>query len=435
MDVNTVLHSDDDAVRRLLLKGNFGLEKESLRLTPSGNMAHTLHPFPDNKHIVRDFCENQTEINTPVADSPERAIEFLTQYTEEIQAKLVSLPEPEILWPFSNPAYIHNEEDIPVAQFTGGYSSKTDYREYLSNRYGRYKMVLSGIHVNFSFADELLQADFKAGRHSDFQEYKNSLYLSLARQAAAYGWIITAVTAASPLMDSSYVEKNRMGYTTFNGMASTRCSELGYWNYFTPVLNYKTIQAYADSIWRYVHDGLLAAPTELYYPIRLKPRGLNRLETLANEGVDHIELRMVDLNPFEPSGLNLMDLKFAHLLLVWLASTSSCDLSVKDQVQAVQNFKNAAHYDLKTVKIVPPTGRVCSVADAGLEVIAQMKAFYHDFPSDIQEVLRFEETKFIDPETRYAWRIRKQFSYQFVEQGLYLAKQLQKSLLQNEYYV
>lgn len=435
MDVNTVLHYDNEQVKTLLLTGNFGLEKESLRLTPDGYMSHTLHPFPDDKHIVRDFCENQTEINTPVATSPEEAIEMLTHYTREIQQKLVELPDPEILWPFSNPAYILNENDIPVAQFTGGYASKTDYREYLSNRYGRYKMVLSGIHINYSFSDELIQADFELSGYDSLQNYKNALYLSLAERAAAYAWIMTAITAASPLMDSSYVEKGRMGHTTFNGMASTRCSEMGYWNYFAPVLNYSSVQAYADSILHYVQEGMLAAPTELYYPIRLKPRGLNRLVTLFNEGVDHIELRMVDLNPFEISGLNLKDLRFAQLLLVWLACTPSEPFNVKDQVQAVQNFKNAAHYDLKTVKIVPPAGRVCSVADASLDVIERMKSFYRDFPKDIQEVLEFQKMKFIDPETRYAWIIRKQFAYQFVEQGLYLAKQKQKEILKDDHHV
>ena len=255
------------------------------------------------------------------------------------------------------------------------------------------------------------------------------MYLSLAQRAVEYGWVITAVTAASPLMDSSYVEKGRMGHTTFNGMASVRCSEMGYWNYFTPVLSYESVEKYANSIMQCVRDGLLAAPTELYYPIRLKPRGLNRLETLIQEGVDHIELRMVDLNPLELSGLNLKDLVFAQLLLVWLACIKSDDFSKKDQVQGVQNFKNAAHYDLKTVKILAPTGRVCSVADACLDVIHRMKEFYKDFSSEIHEVLNFEEMKFIDPETRYAWKIRKQFAYQFVEQGLYLAKQNQKELL------
>ena len=426
-----MLHVENETVRALLFEGNFGLEKESLRVTPQGHMAHTPNPFPGNERIVRDFCENQTEINTEVTHSAQEAVDSLLRYTKQIHRTLAGLPQRELLWPFSNPSFIHNEADIPVARFGGGLSGKTDYREYLSDRYGRYKMTLSGIHVNYSFAEELLRADFALSGESDFQEYKNQLYVVLAERAAAYGWIMTAVTAASPLMDSSFVEKGRYGVDEFSGMASVRCSELGYWNYFTPVFDYTDIRAYADSIQRYVDEGWLAAPTELYYPIRLKPRGRNSLARLRSEGVDHIELRMVDLNPLESAGINVKDLQFAQLLLVWLASTPRQAFAHRDQVQAVQNFKNAAHYDLKTVKIVAPNGEVYSVADAGRKVIGFMREFYHGFPQEVFDILDFEEEKFIDPDKRYAWQIRKQFADGFVRNGLELAQALQKEALQD----
>ena len=238
-----MFHLEDKRVRALLLEGSFGLEKESLRITPQGRMAHTPNPFPGNEHIVRDFCENQTEINTPVLSSAQAAVDSLWGYTRQIQQTLAALPQRELLWPFSNPSYLHNEADIPVAQFTGYQAGKTGYREYLSDRYGRYKMTLSGIHVNYSFSDELLRADFAASGASDFQAYKNQFYVALAEGTAAYGWIMTALTAASPLLDSSFVEKERYGVATFNGMASTRCSELGYWNYFSPIFDYSNIRA------------------------------------------------------------------------------------------------------------------------------------------------------------------------------------------------
>lgn len=424
-----MLHIDDPAVKARLLEGNFGLEKESLRVTPEGYFAHTLHPFPGDEHIVRDFCENQTEINTPVLHSAHEAVEALAGYTRQIQRTLAALPQRELLWPFSNPPFIRNEDDVPVAQFAGGKASKTAYRRYLSDRYGRYKMTLSGIHVNYSFSDALLEADFAASGQEDFAEYKNQLYLELAQQAAAYGWLLTAVTAASPLMDASFVEKGRFGEDEFNGMASVRCSELGYWNFFAPIFDYANIRAYADSIQRYVDEGLLAFPTELYYPVRLKPAGPNRLAALREHGVNHIELRMFDLNPLADAGIDERDLVFAQLLLVWLAATNHVALPHKAQVQAVQNFKNAAHYDLKTVKIVPPTGGVYTVADAGLRVLGQIREFYRDFPAPIQDALEFEQAKLLDPEQRYAWRLRHQFAGGFVAKGLALAEQRQKEAL------
>lgn len=421
-----VLHADHPKVKELLLKGNFGLEKESLRIDEAGFLAHTSHPFPDDKHIVRDFCENQTEINTPVTKSAAEAVQALAKYDRQIQKILKYLPKREYLWPFSNPPYIHNEEDIPVARFYGSQAEKTEYREYLSDRYGRYKMTFSGIHVNYSFDETLLREDFALSGETDFTEYKNQLYVVLAEKAAAYGWLLVAVTAASPLMDSSFVEKGKFDTDTFNGMASTRCSELGYWNYFTPLFDYSNIRAYADSIQKYVDDGLLRFPTELYYPVRLKPQGVNNLNTLREYGVDHIELRMFDLNPLAPSGIEERDLTFAQLFLVWLASTSREEFSDKAQVQAAQNFKNAAHYDLKTVKIVPPDGEVTSVANAALNVLDRMTEFYKDFPDTVQEVLAFEREKFIDRDNRYAWKIRRTFDGGFVKKGLELARQRQE---------
>jgi glutamate--cysteine ligase len=336
-----MLHAENPEVRALLLDGNFGLEKESLRVDEHGFLAHTAHPFPDDDHIVRDFCENQTEINTPVVKSVHEAIQSLDGYYHRIQRKLAALPEREYLWPFSNPPYIRDESDIPIAQFKGGKSSKTEYRNYLSDRYGRYKMSFSGIHVNFSFSDALLQKDFAVSGEEHFEEYKNQLYVTLAERSAAYGWLLVAVTAASPLMDSSFVEQGIYDRDTFSGMASSRCSEMGYWNFFAPILNYHDIRSYADSIQHYVDLGLLRFPTELYYPVRLKPAGSNNLNTLRRDGVNHIELRMFDLNPLVPCGVEEKDVIFAHLFLVWLASTPGQPFSHEAQVQAVQNFKNA----------------------------------------------------------------------------------------------
>ena len=426
-----MFHAENDAVRSLLLKGNFGLEKESLRITGDGSFSLTLHPFPDNRNIVYDFCENQTEINTDVAASAEEAERLLAFHTRQVHEKLASLNEPEYIWPFSNPPFIRNERDIPIAHHNSKAEYSEWYREYLANRYGRYMMSLSGIHVNYSFSDELLKADFELSENGSFVEYKNRIYLDLAAGLAAYGWLVTALTAASPLLDGSYLERGRRGITVFNGFASTRCSELGYWNYFVPVFDYSDIRAYAGSIQQYVDAGLIAAPTELYYPIRLKSYGKNDLNRLASEGVSHIELRTVDLNPFELSGISLRDLKFIQLLFVWIASSPGKNLTLRDQVQAAQNFKKAARYDLKTVKIVIPKGKSLSVVKTGFELIKQMKEFYRDFPDEVMEILEFEEDKLRIPEKRYAWIIKEQFEDDFAGKGLALAKELQERILTN----
>ena len=291
------------------------------------------------------------------------------------------------------------------------------------------KMAFSGIHFNYSFADELLEREFELSGEMDFSKFKNDFYVALAERAAVYGWIVTAITAASPVMDSSFFEEKVFDKTVFFGMASVRASEFGYWNYFAPILNYTDVRSYADSIQQYVDMGVLRVPGELYYPIRLKPRGLNNLPRLREEGVDHIELRMIDLNPLVPAGIDERDVFFCQLLLVWLAATERQPWGRADQVQAIQNFKNAAHYDLNTVHMVIPDGRVYSVQEAALHIIAFLEEFYKDFPQDVQDCLAFQKKKFTNPETRYAWQIRERFGEDFVKKGMELAKERQELYL------
>ncbi len=426
-----MLYIEKEDVRNLILKGNIGLEKENLRVDNEGYLSQTAHPFPDDENIVRDFCENQVEVNTRVFKTTEEAIDDLKKYTIKIQKSLSELEQPEYLWPFSNPPYIKNEDNIPIAIFNGIETGKTKYREYLASRYGRYKMTLSGIHFNYSFDEELLKQNFKYSDETDYQTYKDEIYLSLAENLVSYGWLITALTAASPLMDGTYVEKKQYDSDIFHGMASVRCSELGYWNYFPPILDYTTVSKYAESIEKYVSGGWIKYPSELYYPIRLKPKGENNLDNLKKHGINHIELRMIDLNPFEKCGLDLRDAGFIKLYLIWMASIKRKKIGEREQVQAVQNFKNAAHYDLKTVSIILDNGTSVPVADAGIFIIERMKKFYQDFDENVKSILNYQEEKLADPDKRYAWRVRKEFSGGFVKKGLVHAKNQQKEILNN----
>ncbi|MGM9946644.1 hypothetical protein [Floccifex sp.] len=413
-------------MKEVWFKGQFGLEKESLRITKNGFLSMREDPFLQCQYIVKDFCECQTEINTCVCSSAKEAIEALYEQTKYIQNTLAKLDEPELLWPFSNPPYIRSEKDIQIAQFSD--SSKEEYRQYLSNRYGRYKMALCGIHVNYSFSEDFIQQKWKESNQNDYETFKNQFYLHVTQLAAKYGWLITMLTAASPLLDSSYSEKGVYGKTRFNGMASTRCSDLGYWNQFSPYFDYSSIDDYANSIQKYVDTGLIVAPSELYYPIRLKPKGMNSISSLRINGANHIELRMIDCNPLVKEGLDIRDLEFIELFLIWLSEQKFDKMDVNEQIQAVQNFKNAAHYDLKTIKIKIKGQDSISGVKAGLKIIDQMEDFFKDC-FDKQKILTFEKEKLEYPEKRYAWILRKELEEDFVGKGLQWAIQQQKEAI------
>ena len=420
-----MIHIENEYIREHLLDGNFGLEKESLRVLEDGSFSHAPHPFEDDEHIVKDFCENQAEINTDFHTSIQGAAKELREHNRRLIKEIGTREQREYLWLFSNPPFIKDEEDIPVAKFDGLYTSKTFYRNYLADKYGRYKMTFSGIHFNYSFSDEMLQKDFLISREKDFDEYRDRLYLNLAKGLVEYGWIMVAVTAASPVLDGSFLEKGKLGESCFTGMASVRCSELGYWNEFVPVLDYESLESYAKSIQRYVDEGLLNAPSELYYPIRLKSKGENNLRVLSKSGVNHIELRMFDLNPLVENGIDERDIFFAQLLILWIASEPQKELGASDQVRCVRNFKMAAHFDLETTKLIYRDGESLSMEEAGKALIERLKEFYADFSKEVMEVLDFEYEKFADKKKRYAWIVRERFSDYFAEKALRLARERQ----------
>ena len=137
-----------------LLSGTFGLERETLRVTAEGSMARSPHPFPDDTHIVKDFCENQAEINTGVHDTAQGAIDELSKHSKRLTEELDK--RGERLWLYSNPPAIKSPDDIPVAVYEGDRQGKHHYRLYLAEKYGKYKVTLSGIHVNYSLSEEML---------------------------------------------------------------------------------------------------------------------------------------------------------------------------------------------------------------------------------------------------------------------------------------
>ena len=401
-------------------RGRFGLEKEALRITSAGRFAQTDDPFVGFDHVTRDFCENQTEINTGVHDCAEGAVAELVAHHRRLQAILSALPERELLWPFSNPPFIEDEDDIPIARYGGEESPKRTYREHLADRYGHHLMTFSGVHVNYSFAPGTIRGDC------------DQFYLDLAEQVLAYGWILTPLFAASPLLDESYcISGHHMGETMFTGLASIRCSEFGYWNQFTPVLDYGTPAGYVGSIRAFVDRGFIAAPSEFYYPVRLKPRGRNSLESLVETGVDHIEIRTVDLNPFFEGGVDVRDVKFIELFLGWCASLPKAGLSVAEQLQAVQNYKRAAHYDISRARVALPGARATTVQEAGLSVLDRIRDHYADAGRDVLELVDFERRKYTDAASRPAVQVFHRFSPHFATSGLGWARHMQEDSIRH----
>ena len=317
--------------------GKFGIERETLRVDIQNRLAQTPHPFGNDEHITRDFCENQIELVTPVCNSIDEAVDALAELDKKAREKLAK--NGESIWLYSNPPHFDSEDDIPIADFTGDHSSKRAYREVLEQKYGKKLMLFSGIHFNFSFAEEFLRE--LNTNNTDLHTFKNELYLRLYKQLMVHSWLLVLLTAASPYYDASLDKDGKSGII-MSEYSSLRNSKRGYWNKFLPVLDHRSLKTFTGSIKKHIVTGSLYSASELYLPVRLKPRGINSLENLAANGVDHIELRMFDLNPSAPLGIDKRDLEFAHLLSLYLLSEPDFDFTPELQEKAVRDHKNAA---------------------------------------------------------------------------------------------
>jgi len=404
-----LIRFDDKALREKSMKAEYGLERESLRTTLNGKIAMTPHPFAEDKHIDRDFCECQTELITDVFDNADALLSHLGRLEDQVDEVL--LKQNEVLWSFSNPPFFCSEGEIPVASFGKEQQHKNNYRAYLARKYGKKKMLFSGIHFNFSFQSELMQALYqehllKAPCKGSFQSFKNQFYLDLAARLTEYAWLVVYLTAASPVSDPSFGFQN-------NQYRSVRCGREGYWNDFVPILDYRSFSGYIQSIKSLIGQKKIAAVSELYYPVRLKPRGENRLSCLEENGVNHIELRVLDVNPLTREGIVKEDIRFLHLLMLYLASLPEKEFDEQKQSAAIGKIKQAALFENDDIK---------NEARSVLERMSDFVKTY--FPKECA-VMDFQLAKLRNGGS-YAEIVSSIFSADYLNRGLLLAKAFQR---------
>ena len=441
-----MLHIEVPDIRKSLFQSQIGLELEGWRVYKDGMIAKSRHPFENDGHVITDVYESMVEIITSPKPTAQEAVQTLARYKRQVQKVLGRLPKKEYLWPFSGPPFLRDDDPPRIAWSTVSQDKQEYYRRAVT-RYGRSMLSLTGVHVNVSFSEELLQHAYSAEIRSapseadkpDYRSFREHFYLELAEKASAFSWIMVMLTAASPIVDQSYYGRSSSERTekdVFTGEASLRCGGAGFWNTFIPVLDYSEPGKYIDGLQKYLDEGKLNSPGELYLPARLKPKGNNTLSSFRNNGTSHIELRMFDLNPFTETGVDERDIRFAQLLLIWLASMPRRILSLGEQPTAVQNAQNAAKYDLSDVRIEMPgsaSGTSQNAEQAALRVIDEMASFYRDIeamnrmettsavsemPDWVLTALSFAKGKILHPELRYAHCIRKHFSDTFLEKGV-----------------
>jgi glutamate--cysteine ligase len=394
--IDTLSLFQSDHHNNLLRKGLWGLEKESLRITATGNLALTPHPpaFGDkikNPVITTDFSESQIEMVTPPCNSILKAFLTLAKIQNYVNGRLNS----EYLWPLSMPANLPAESEIPIAQFDHskrGIEAEL-YRRGLALRYGKKMQMISGIHYNFSFHPDFWDFLYHQLRpEKDKQSFINDSYFSLARNYIRYRWLLIYLFGASPMADKSFSinadEFEQMQKDT-DSAVSLRMSPVGYSSF-----QQKGIRVSFDNLDAYIHDlqralqtesydyqslgvcrngkriqlnsRILQKDSEFYSSIRFKAdarKGESHINRLTTTGVRYIEIRSIDLNPFLKFSLSLEQLYFYHLFLLYCLFDDSNPL-----------FQTEMDFVQKNDQLVTLSGRSTNI-----------KLFHHDGRRDLIE--------------------------------------------------
>ena len=355
----------EHAAARQLSKLYRGIEKESLRITPDGRLSQTPHPQSlgstlTHPNITTDYSEALIELIT----EPHEQIDDLLEQLTDIHQFVYQNMGDELLWVNSMPCILGGDLSIPIAQY--GTSNigkmKTVYRHGLWHRYGRLMQAIAGVHFNFSFPESFWKNYQQLLQNNDpLQDFISAQYFKLIRNFQRFSWLPVYLFGASPAVCGSFVrgrqhrlqKMGELGTYYLPDATSLRMSDLGYQNdaqsnlmvcyntigsyteclekaIRTPYKAYEEIGVKQDGEYKQLNANILQIENEFYSSIRPKrPPAMNERPTqaLRRRGVEYIEVRCLDLNPYEPIGLEKNQLLFLDAFLITCLLESNVNTS------------------------------------------------------------------------------------------------------------
>ena len=420
-----------------ILSGNFGIEREGLRVDGSGKLATTLHPENlrdkiSNPYITNDFSESQIEVITPTFKTVSDAYKFNNALFDIVTEEL----QDEFLWPQSMPCIIPDDRDIPIAKLD---EEATEYRKMLLEKYGAKKQLISGIHYNFSFDDKFLKKLHK-GSNKSFKEFKNDIYLKVARNYLRYRWLIIYLTGCTPFLHESYrntcdclLSPVKGDCFTNDGAISYRNGVCGYKNKVNLFPDYSSITNYTDSIKSYVNDDVITSHKELYSHVRLKPKNVSDfLNSLNEDGIQYLEYRSIDVNPFEKGGLGLIDLKFMSIFNIYLLLKEESDYN-NWQEEALKNQYNISKDGLNNIFLIKD-GDIILKENWALNILNEILELNKNLNLNCDEVINIMIDRVKHVQFTYAYKISQGVKKDgYVNYFMNLAKKYKEDAFNNRF--
>ena len=399
-----------------ILAGLFGIEWEALRVKSDGKLALSPHPevFGDklkNPVVTTDFSESQIEIITPTYNTIDEAFRTFSLLADIVN---FSLRDDEYLWFQSLPAILPYDSEIPIAQYSGEGKSSQKYRENLASKYGVKKQMISGVHFNFSFTDDFLiklynLVDF----NGDFKKFKDEVYLKITRNYLRHCWLIIYLTGCSIGSHESFSrdcihlmdEVDSYGNYYSTRGPSLRNSSCGYKNLKKLYPRYSSVNAFTDDVTDFIERGDLSQAKELYTQIRLKPKNpADMLNSLRDDGIQYIEVRTLDINPFYNCGLVEHDMKFLQLFLIYMLVKGESDFECW-QSEAFINEETVAERAYDDSMRLIRDGEEITLKKWAYEIINEMYGMCEVLGFDEFDTLKLMHDRVLNPDLTYGKRL------------------------------
>ena len=398
-----------DAHLPLLARGLRGIERETLRVDAHGELATTPHPRAlgsalTNPQITTDYSESLLEFITPAEPDIATALQELDAVHRFVYSELGD----ELLWSQSMPCHLPDDAAIPIAWYGTSHIGmiKHVYRRGLALRYGKSMQCIAGIHYNYSLSEDLWRVLQEAeGTPGTAMHFQSESYIALIRNFKRYSWLLMVLFGASPALSTQFLRGRPHQLETLSADTlylpygtSLRMSDLGYQNNAQTGLvpPYNTLHEYMKSLsravqkpyppyeklgtrrdgeWIQINTNVLQIENEFYATIRPKRvirSGERPVEALCARGVQYVEARCMDVDPFEPLGISLATSRFLDAFLLFCALEDSPPTNVAEGRENTENFARAVKQGRRPGLNLQRGGNEISLQAWGLELLERI---------------------------------------------------------------
>lgn len=408
MQLSQILDAlDKRDATHLLGCGRRGIEKEGLRYSEHNQLSEKGHPASlgsplTHEEITTDYAETLLEIVTPAFRNSKDTLAHLCYLH-----RVLACDSTEYMLNGSMPAYIADTEAVEIGHYGQSNAGRMRrlYRKGLALRYGKAMQLIAGMHFNYSICNDLFRYYAEVMGRDFNQAFIDERYMNMVRNIRQYAWLTAYLFGHSPAVDKSFFNDLPHKLQTFDDetlylpyATSLRMSDIGYQNKTGHLVSANTLAQYVDDLktavltpsqtyadyglrdsngdYQQINTNVLQIENEYYTaarPKQLTASGEAPVNALHERGVAYVELRTLDINCFERTGISQVQLDFLELFMLFCLFTDAPTFSDQDESDAKSNMAETSCRGRDPALTLQNHGKTTTIAEWGTEILNAMR--------------------------------------------------------------